>query len=88
MRAQPGYLLFTARLRNCCLAAAVITAVFVGTGCQTSQRWWSALQGDGFPEWSENMGASPRGNGEEAKPSGYFTDKRSEQIEKSLGGGF
>lgn len=55
-----------------------------GAGC----RWTDTLKGEGFPAWSETMGAGARGNGPEAKPSGFFTDRRSEQIEQNLGGGF
>jgi hypothetical protein len=62
-----------------CLAAA---------GCASPREYWEALKGDGFPEWSENMGATARGDTSKAKPSGFFTDRRSEQIEKHLGGGF
>jgi hypothetical protein len=58
-------------------------------GCQTPQQWLESMKGDGFPEWSDNLGGSGvRGANPNAKPSGFFTDRRSEQIEKSLGGGF
>jgi len=43
---------------------------------------------EGFPEWSDKGGPGVRGNATAAKPSGFFTDKRSDQIEQDLGGGF
>ena len=46
------------------------------------------MKGDGFPESSDSLGGGIRGANPNAKPSGYFTDRRSEQIEQSLGGGF
>jgi hypothetical protein len=58
-------------------------------GCKTTPRqYWESLKGEGFPEWSETMGSGVRASASGAKPSGFFTDRRSEQIEKSLGGGF
>jgi hypothetical protein len=66
------------------LAAAVACA-----GCQTTPRqFWDSLKGEGFPEWSENLGGGMRGQTSNAKPSGFFTDRRSDQIEQHLGGGF
>lgn len=49
---------------------------------------WESLKGEGFPGWSESMGTGVRGGDSAAKPSGFFTDRKSEQIERSLGGGF
>ena len=56
----------------------------VSGGCQ----WREQLKGDGFPAWSESLGAGARGQDSDARPSGFFTDRRSEQIERNLGGGF
>jgi hypothetical protein len=58
------------------------------TGCQTPQQWLESMKGDGFSEWNEGVGSGFRGDSSKAKPSGFFTDRRSEQIEQSLGGGF
>ena len=72
-------------LRRLALAALLLPL----GGCTTTPReYWEALKGDGFPEWNESMGVGARGDSKAAKPSGFFTDKRSEEIEKSLGGGF
>ena len=46
---------------------------------------WDSLKSDGFTGWSGEMATGLRGN-KDAKPSGFFTDRRSEQIEKDLGG--
>jgi hypothetical protein len=54
------------------------------TGCH----WTDKLKGEGFPAWSDSIGAGARGNGTAAQPSGFFTDRRSEEIERNLGGGF
>jgi len=60
-------------------AAAVLCA-----GCTTTPRQaWESLKGEGFPGWSADSGL--RG-GKDPKASGFFTDRRSEQIEKDLGG--
>ncbi len=67
---------------------ALLVAGSVCATCTTGCRWTDTLKGEGFPAWSETMGAGARGNGPEAKPSGFFTDRRSEQIEQNLGGGF
>ncbi len=63
--------------------AASLCALAAG-GCH----WAEGLKGEGFPAWSEAMGEGARGNGASARPSGFFTDRRSEQIEQNLGGGF
>jgi len=71
-----------ARLLFHCLAAAALFAA----GCTaTPRQMWDSLKGDGFTGWNADMGAGVRGN-KEAKPSGFVTDRRSEQIEKDLGG--
>ena len=67
------------------LAALVLLAT---AGCQTPQAWFESLKGDGFTEWNDTLGSNVRGGNSKAKPSGFFTDRRSEQIEQSLGGGF
>jgi hypothetical protein len=69
--------------RIVCLLAALLLAP-ISPGCQ----WREQLKGDGFPAWNESLGAGARGSSTEAKPSGFFTDRRSEQIEQNLGGGF
>jgi hypothetical protein len=59
------------------------------TGCTTTPRQcWESLKGEGFPGWSESLASGARGNTKDARPSGFFTDRRSEQIERDLGGGF
>jgi hypothetical protein len=57
-------------------------------GCQSPRQFWDSLKGEGFPEWSGQMAGGMRGTPSDAKPSGFFTDRRSEQIEQNLGGGF
>lgn len=42
-------------------------------------------KGAGFPSWNQSMGGM-RGSSNDTKSSGFFTDRRSEQIEKNLGG--
>jgi hypothetical protein len=66
----------------------IIAALACAEGC-TASPWqtWESLKGEGFPGWSESMTAGVRGNSD-AKASGFFTDRRSEQIEKDLGGNF
>lgn len=64
------------------LAAAAIFSA----GCQAPQQYFESLKGDGFPAWSDSLGSGVRGDTPAAKPSGFFTDRRSEQIEQSLGG--
>jgi len=64
----------------------VIAALFAVSGCANPRQYWEALKGEGFPEWNENMAATARGDTSKAKPSGFFTDRRSEQIEQHLGG--
>lgn len=49
--------------------------------------WIEKLKGPGFAGWDEN-GSSMRGKNADTKPSGFFTDRRSEQIERNLGGNF
>jgi hypothetical protein len=50
-------------------------------------RRYEALRGEGFPQAVHSMSGGLREQSE-AKPSGFFFDKRSDQIEQSLGGGF
>ena len=68
----------------------LIAAMLCAVGCTVTpqQTWtprkaWESLKGEGFPGWSETSGV--RGT-KDAKSSGFFTDRRSEQIEKDLGG--
>ena len=66
--------------------ALLAIAILVSAGCTTTPaQYWEKLKGDGFPGWSDAMGSGVRGN-KDAKSSGFFTDRRSEQIEKDLGG--
>jgi hypothetical protein len=64
--------------------SVIIAVLFCASGCTMTQRQaWESLKGEGFPEWSETAGMRGATN---AKSSGFFTDRRSEQIEKDLGG--
>jgi hypothetical protein len=70
------------------LLVVIVVAAFT-VGCSTTPRQvWESLKGDGFPGWSDRLGSGIRGNPNSARPSGFFTDRRSEQIEQDLGGGF
>jgi hypothetical protein len=64
------------------------SALAAAAGCATSARDAAkTLKGPGFVGWSDELGGGLRGH-KEAKPSGFFTDRKSEQIEQDLGGGF
>ena len=79
----------SATFRRSTWRSAVMVAIALLTaGCQTPQQYYESLKGDGFPAWSDSLGSGVRGDAPTAKPSGFFTDRRSEQIERSLGGGF
>jgi hypothetical protein len=68
------------------ITAIVVVGTFAVSGCTTTPRqFMDSLKGNGFPGWSESMAGSVRG-GKDTKSSGFFTDRRSEQIEKDLGG--
>jgi hypothetical protein len=73
-----------------CHRLIIAAAMACAAGCITTPRqYWSSLKGESFPGWSENMASASRGNGAKtAEPSGFFTNRKSEQIEKDLGGGF
>ena len=61
------------------------------SGCGWLSRMKTPVGEEAFPAWSQTMGTNTRGKeGEkkEAKPSGLLFDKRSAEIEKSLGGNF
>jgi hypothetical protein len=70
------------------LAALTAATALLAAGCTTTPRqFWDSLKGDGFPEWSDKLGSNVRsGPAQAGKPSGFFTDRRSEQIERDLGG--
>ena len=71
------------------LAAWFFLALLVLAGCSMTPRpCWESLKGEGFSGWSETTGAGMRGTAKSAQPSGFFTDRRSDQIEQDLGGGF
>jgi hypothetical protein len=56
-------------------------------GCTAGSRFnWDTLKGPGFPGWTEPASARAAAGSPAAKSSGFFTDRRSEQIEKDLGG--
>ena len=66
----------------------IVLLLMILSGCQSPRQFWDSLKGDGFPEWSGQMAGGMRGKSSDVKPSGFFTDRRSEQIEQNLGGGF
>lgn len=66
----------------------VVVLLLFMSGCQSPRQFWDSLKGEGFPEWSGQMAGGMRGKASDVKPSGFFTDRRSEQIEQNLGGGF
>jgi hypothetical protein len=70
------------------LPSLVFGLLLFTSGCQSPRQVWDSLKGEGFPEWSGQMAGGVRGKSSEAQPSGFFTDRRSEQIEQNLGGGF
>jgi hypothetical protein len=70
-----------------CHRLVIAAALICGGGCTSApQQQWESLKGDGFPGWSERLASGARGNVQGAQASGFFTDRRSEQIEKDLGG--
>jgi len=72
--------------RQALLVIVFAAAALCAGGCTTTPRqFWESLKGDGFPGWSDELASGVRAN-KDAKPSGFFTDRRSEQIEKDLGG--
>jgi hypothetical protein len=67
------------------LLVVTLAAMAAAPGCA----WVDSLRGDGFQAWNQSLSnGGLRGDDPAAKPSGFFTDSRSEEIEKSLGGGF
>jgi hypothetical protein len=66
------------------VAACLLALVMLTSGCT----WLDPLRGEGFQEWSTGMSSGLRGNSKNAKGSGYFFDRRAEEIEKNLGGGY
>ena len=70
------------------LAFVSLIALGCAAGCQTPQQYLDSLKGEGFPGWNSEMGGGVRGADPNAKPSGYFFNRKSEQIEQSLGGSF
>ena len=66
------------------IAPIVLTAVAAFSGCT----WMGSLRGDGFQSWNQSLGGQLRSKAEDSQPSGFFTDSRSDQIERNLGGGF
>ena len=56
--------------------------------CCSHGSCFSSLRGEGFQGWNESLGAGVRSGESAAQPSGFFTDRRSDQIEQNLGGGF
>ena len=70
------------------LLFALSLLLLTAAGCHSPQTWFESMKGDGFSESSNSLGGSVRGGNPNAKPSGFFTDRRSEQIEQSLGGSF
>ncbi len=66
------------------LLLVAIAALAAVPGCT----WVDSLRGDGFQSWNQSLGSGMRGDddADAANPSGFFTDRRSEEIEKSLGG--
>ena len=71
-------------LRRWLLVSLLLASLLIsGSGCA----WLEQYKGPGFPGW-EDSGTTFRGKDPNAKPSGFLWDRRSEQIERSLGGNF
>jgi hypothetical protein len=66
------------------VAACLLALVMLTSGCT----WLDPLRGEGFQEWSTGMSSGLRGNSKNANGSVYFFDRRAEEIEKNLGGGY
>jgi hypothetical protein len=78
------------RFTTIALAVSALMTCACLSGCQGNpwSQWNETIKGNGFPAWNSALGEGARGSNPEAKPSGFFTDRRSEQIEQNLGGGF
>jgi hypothetical protein len=70
--------------RLCCLCCLLFNCLGLA-GCSTPLNW-ETLKGPGFPGWKEPTSARIQPGTTAPKPSGFFTDRRSEQIEQNLGG--
>ena len=73
-----------APLRWIVIAPLALVAGSAISGCT----WVDSLRGDGFQSWNQALGGQLRGKADATEPSGFFTDSRSDQIERNLGGGF
>ena len=67
-----------------CGASLLVGALllFCCGGCS----YLETMRGDGFSDTRQPVNGSVRAGADDAKPSNFFTDKRSDEIEKSLGG--
>lgn len=63
----------------------LVPLLFLGTSCQWLK---NEVAGESFPSWNSSLGTNLRGEPSKNKPSGFFFDKKSQEIEQSLGGGF
>jgi hypothetical protein len=66
-----------------CAAGGVVCSSGL-IGCKWMETKYESIRGEGFKDYQP--GNSLRGDTSDAKPSGFFTDKRSDQIEQNLGG--
>jgi hypothetical protein len=68
-------------------ALSLIACLGAAIGCTAPPSFsWDKLKGPGFPGWTEKSSARAGAGSAAPKSSGFFTDRRSEQIEKDLGG--
>lgn len=70
-----------ARFGNIAVLASLLALPALLSGC----KFYEQLRGNGFTA-RETVREKVRGEDADAKPSGFFTDKRSDEIEKHLGG--
>ena len=76
---------FVSRIALCLLGSTIAASLTLGCSA-TKPLNWETLKGPGFPGWSESIAGRARPGGPVPKASGFFTDRRSEQIEQDLGG--
>jgi len=76
----PAHKYRAASIRNWVAAVLMPLGLLSASGCA----YYDKLRGTGFHR--EPVSGSMRGSTDDAKPSGFFTDKRSDEIEKNLGG--